>query len=574
MQTPILWSLVHFNSRSDGTEWLTALERSQSSRIAVECFSYSRKLTAPFWSAITMHSHRWDSLEITVTQGGSWVNFDGIRSPSLGELRLSVPGPRLDISKHNFPNLFALTLMGTSLRDWDSGLLSGLRYLELRTLDNPPSSQQLLNMLATSPRLQHLQISNLDPHFDSESIRRPLISLPDLRSIKFRDLPATVVDVILRNLHAAYCPTLYLTSNSTLSQLLSLSQENFPVVSRLTLTRVGLRDWGSGLLSGLHHLYLSETSDYPPSLQQLLDMLVESPHLEHLHLLGVCPAVDDTSIRRPPIPLPNLRNVKFVNLPDIFINTLLESIYAVYCPTVYIHFHIETMETRSSVPAIPSFLTPSLSHYFATAHTAIVLNLWDCGFVFSVDPEENPNLTQPTFAIDISFLPVEMDAILDWIHGLLQLNTPDSSLLHITVTFWIEDTEDQFRVAKWRFTHVDTIVIHSKGTTFCQVMSFPIDLGDGGYRWLGPDVRKIVFGESRRIDAEAVLEMVRRRTAASKGVDHGGLTPLEEVVISINCSIAMTSAADGEVEKQQMSHTELMKAARMIISEGAGMHAG
>ncbi|KAG8994080.1 hypothetical protein FRB94_010180 [Tulasnella sp. JGI-2019a] len=574
MRTPILWPLVHFDTRSDGTEWATALERSQPSRIAVECFSDSRKLAAPFWSAITIHSHRWDSLTVTVVKGGSWVDLDGIRSPFLGELRLSLPGRwrRLDISSHNFPNISTLTLRGASLRDWDSGLLSGLRYLTLGALHNPPSSQQLLNMLAASPRLEHLEISKMDPHFGNVSSCSPPISLPDLRNLEFKDLPATVIDVILRSLHAAYCPALYLTTTSTPSQLLNLSWENFPVVSRLILICVDLRDWGSGLLSGLHHLYLSETSDYPPSLQQLLDMLIASPHLEQLHLLDIDPTVNNTSICRPPIQLPVLRTLKFVRIPIIIINTLLQSLHAVYCPTVYMYIHSETMEMEPPIPAIISFLTPSLTHYLATAQKAIRLTLCDRSFVFSVDPKEDARRTQPTLTIDISFLPVEMNAILDWVNGLPQLNTSDPSLLQITVKFWIEGMEDRFRAAKWPLTNIDTIVIDSQGTTFCQVMSFPVDLGDRRYRWLGPNVRKIVFEKSWRLDGEAVLEMVRRRTTASRGVDHGSLTPLEEVVISSECSIAKISAEDGEAGKQQMSRIEVMEAARTIISEGVGMH--
>ncbi|KAG8990209.1 hypothetical protein FRB94_013647 [Tulasnella sp. JGI-2019a] len=130
LQTPCLWSLVHFDD--GGTGWVTALRRSQSCRIAVECLVGSWKSPEPFWSTIKTQSNRWASLVITAPDGSRWIEFAGVCAPLLEELRIYMSGEQLDIDRANFPNLSAISLTNVGLQDWTSGLLSGLRYLHLR----------------------------------------------------------------------------------------------------------------------------------------------------------------------------------------------------------------------------------------------------------------------------------------------------------------------------------------------------------------------------------------------------------------------------------------------------------
>ncbi|KAG9033145.1 hypothetical protein FRB95_000487 [Tulasnella sp. JGI-2019a] len=312
LQTPCLWSLVHFDD--GGTGWVTALRRSQSCRIAVECLVGSWKSPEPFWSTIKTQSNRWASLVITAPDGSRWIEFAGVCAPLLEELRIYMSGEQLDIDRANFPNLSAISLTNVGLQDWTSGLLSGLRYLHLRVhlghrLVHSPSIQQLLDVLVSNPRLEYLRIQGMDPAVDNASIRWPLILLPKLRNIKFGSLPSIAIDVILLSIHATYCSSLYLSATLTPSQRLNIGGENLPNVSFLSLMNVGLRDWSSGVLSGLLSLDLSEVSAFSPSLQQLLDVLTASPHLKKLNISDMAPIVDDTSVRRPPIPLADLRDL-------------------------------------------------------------------------------------------------------------------------------------------------------------------------------------------------------------------------------------------------------------------------
>ncbi|KAG9024868.1 hypothetical protein FRB95_010950 [Tulasnella sp. JGI-2019a] len=93
-----------------------------------------------------------------------------------------------------------------------------------------------------------------------------------------------------------------------------------------------------------------------------------------------------------------------------------------------------------------------------------------------------------------------------------------------------------------------------------------MDLGNGGYGWPGPDMWKIVFDYSPGLDAEVVLEMVRRRMTASRGVDRNNLAPLEELVISRGSSIANLRLVGIISGKKKMSYESLMEAVRKIIA--------
>ncbi|KAG8989880.1 hypothetical protein FRB94_013907 [Tulasnella sp. JGI-2019a] len=568
-RTPSLWSVVRFDAGFDGMGWITALKRSQSSRIAVECDLKSWKSPEPFWSAIITHSHRWASLSINAQQGSKWVKLAGVHAPFLEELSIYMSGEELDINRGNFPNLSAVTLTNVSLQNWTCGLLSGLRYLHFHLGHpsvRPPSIQQLFDMLAASPRLEHLRLYAMHPAIDNTSTRWPLISLPELRNITLGYLPVTAIDVILRSIHATHCPILSAMANLMSSQQLNIGEENFPSVSSLSLAHVGLRDWSSGLLSGLHFLNLIEISAFSPSLQQLLDVLAASPHLEGLHISEVALTIDDTSVRMPLITLPDLRNLSLVRLPTIVTDVILQSVHAAYCPMVELYHISETPPAPSIFPAIASFITPSLYRYFTTARAPITLRPWHEGFSFTVDCEKSPNERGRSFSISIGSFLVDTDAMIKWVDSLTESKTSNPHTLHFTVNFFDNETVDRVCASKWRLTHVDAITVRERGTELCQFLSSPIDLGNGGYGWPGPDVRKLAFDNSPELDAEVILEMVRRRMTASGGVDQNNLAPLEELVISGGSSIAKVPRVKIRAGKKQMTCESLMEAVRRIIA--------
>ncbi|KAG9033156.1 hypothetical protein FRB95_000498 [Tulasnella sp. JGI-2019a] len=522
-------------------------------------------------STIKTHSHRWASLEITALEGGEWVKFAGVRAPFLEELNIYMSGEQLDIDRGNFPNVPAMSLTNAGLQDWTCGLLSGLRYLYLflrHGLVHLPSLQQLLDTLAASPRLERLELEVMDLAVDNASIRCPLILLPELRNIKFRSLPAIAMDVILQSVHATHCSILSLKGKLLSSQQLNISGENFPDVSSLSLTHLGLRDWSSGPLLGLHYLRLSAISAFLPSLQQLLDVLAANPYLEELNLSAIAPTVDDISIRRPPIPFPDLRDLYFKGLPTIVMDVILQSVHAAYCPIIDLTYGSRRRPAQSLFPAISFFVAPSLSRYFATVPAPITLTLWGEGFRFTVDSEKHLKNTRRTFSIAIRGFLIDTNAMIKWVDGLTESKISNPHPPHLTVRLVDKEMVDRVCASKWRLTHVEAVEVREHGTELCQFLSSQIDLGNGGYGWPGPSVRKIVLDDSRKFGADVALEMVRRRITASRGVDRNKLAPLEELVISDRTSIANVPLVEVEAGKEQMTCESLMEAVRRVIVAG------
>ncbi|KAG9023445.1 hypothetical protein FRB95_013073 [Tulasnella sp. JGI-2019a] len=139
---------------------------------------------------------------------------------------------------------------------------------------------------------------------------------------------------------------------------------------------------------------------------------------------------------------------------------------------------------------------------------------------------------------------------------------------HLAVKFYNRKIVDQFCTSKWRLTHVNTITVSDNGTGFCKFLSSPMDLGEGRFCWPVSSVREIVFQNCRILDAEVILEMVKHRTAASRGAGHGSLAALEEVAFLGNNYIAEISLAERAAGKQRMTYRDVVEAANGIVAEG------
>ncbi|KAG9033144.1 hypothetical protein FRB95_000486 [Tulasnella sp. JGI-2019a] len=136
-----------------------------------------------------------------------------------------------------------------------------------------------------------------------------------------------------------------------------------------------------------------------------------------------------------------------------------------------------------------------------------------------------------------------------WVDSLTGSKMSNPHPLHFTVSFFDEEMVDRVCASGWRLTHVEAVEVRFHGTELCRFLSTPIDLGNGEYGWPGPDVQGIVFNDSPGLDAEVVLEMVRRRMTASRGVDRNNLAPLEELVILGKSSIASVPFVEVEAGK-------------------------
>ncbi|KAG9025281.1 hypothetical protein FRB95_010361 [Tulasnella sp. JGI-2019a] len=350
---------------------------------------------------------------------------------------------------------------------------------------------------------------------------------------------------------------------------LTIGRENFPAISALTLRNVGFRDWDSGLLSGLRYFHLSSVAPHPPSVLQLLDMLVASPRLEQLELLSMKPTVDGASVRNPPILLPSLRNLRFDELPVTTVDVVLRSIHAAYCRIVNV-YRCVAGEPGSLFPAIASFFTPSLHHFSTPASEASMLHLGSYSYQFIIVSGET-GYDGPTIRASLMPSPFNPDVVAQWIDSLFASQALDLQQLHLGVSFNEQYILDQICVSKWDLRHVETITVRSNGqvgTAFCRLMSSPRDFGNGERTWLGPDVRRIAFYGCKGLDAEVILEMVKNRMAASGGVGTCGIVALEKLEILEASSIADVSFAEIEAGKQQMTCEDVMKAVRRIIAAG------
>ncbi|KAG8990326.1 hypothetical protein FRB93_003234 [Tulasnella sp. JGI-2019a] len=276
----------------------------------------------------------------------------------------------------------------------------------------------------------------------------------------------------------------------------------------------------------------------------------------------MAPAIDSTCVRRPLIPLCDLRDLCFDSIPAVVVDVVLQSVHAAYCPIVDLYHGSQSTPAPSLFPTIASFVTPSLYRYFTTAREPITLTPRGKGFDFTVDSEKHLNNTKRTFSISVGSFLIDIDAMIKWVDRLTESKASNPHSLHFTVNFFDKETVDRVCTSTWRLAHVEGVTARTHGTELCQFLSSPIDLGNGGYSWPGPDVRKIIFDGNSELDAEVVLGMVRRRITASRGVDRNHLAPLEELVISSGSSIAKVPFIS---MKRQMTRESLMEAVRKII---------
>ncbi|KAG8996669.1 hypothetical protein FRB94_008075 [Tulasnella sp. JGI-2019a] len=226
---------------------------------------------------------------------------------------------------------------------------------------------------------------------------------------------------------------------------LTVSRDNFPVLSALELSSFGSRDWDSELPSGLRYLNLSTTSN-PPSLLQLLNMLSASTHLESLAISDMDSATNNASIRRPLIPLPDLRDLKISELPITVMDMILHSIHAAHCPIVDIGpIHLEIDDWRSpsliesfigpSFPAVASFLTSSLYHY----SEAIMLKLSTYGYRFIVDGDQDTLYEKPALDVSVVSPAVDPKIIAHWLNDLVE----SQQQIRLGISFTEQEILDQ-----------------------------------------------------------------------------------------------------------------------------------
>ncbi|KIO20655.1 hypothetical protein M407DRAFT_29712 [Tulasnella calospora MUT 4182] len=180
---------------------------------------------------VVQNSRRLKSIEILVPEfGGPNVRrLLESNMPHLEKLEVKTiwetedSGERIEkFTLSDGPSLQEIALEIMSLSSWSSPRLIGLLALELTRLLQPPSIEELLNILSNSPQLERLRLYALGW---SDSWKRPLnksITLPRIKEIELHQLDGSYLSAILASI--------YTPSSSHVGLTIDLYDNNGPSV--------------------------------------------------------------------------------------------------------------------------------------------------------------------------------------------------------------------------------------------------------------------------------------------------------------------------------------------------------
>lgn len=116
--------------------------------------------------------------------------------------------------------------------------------------------------------------------------------------------------------------------------------------------------WTSGMLAGLRALTLERIDELPPSIGELMAILMASPQLSTLNLTSIegtggAPLATGSTVH-----LPLLQNLTLIDFPFPIINYLLSHIHPVPLRQLILHCEVEDGDTVSSLGLLITPFTP------------------------------------------------------------------------------------------------------------------------------------------------------------------------------------------------------------------------
>ncbi|KAG8918524.1 hypothetical protein FRC00_012387, partial [Tulasnella sp. 408] len=149
--------------------------------------------------------------------------------------KLSPDGVEMDTGTRSFTlseggPLKELALHRTSVSNWSSWRISGLRLLDLSSLIQLPPVDQIVRILSTSPDLEQLSLRWFNPpslplvRWDERNVGEP-IELPHLKKIKLEELPPVYYFSILSRIRPGVCNSVRLMGIGTGETNNMLSEE-------------------------------------------------------------------------------------------------------------------------------------------------------------------------------------------------------------------------------------------------------------------------------------------------------------------------------------------------------------
>lgn len=144
---------------------------------------------------------RWQA--VTLKAAPTKTFFENLQSPApnieTADITLEPPHPKLlDLFRGEPTRLHSLRLSGLSI-PWRTGMLSGLRCLEIRKATQGPQLSDLIAALGASPRLESLKLAELGDVGGSEAA---VVLLPALQTLHLAGLSATSASAILSHITA------------------------------------------------------------------------------------------------------------------------------------------------------------------------------------------------------------------------------------------------------------------------------------------------------------------------------------------------------------------------------------
>ncbi|KAG8917043.1 hypothetical protein FRC02_003393 [Tulasnella sp. 418] len=228
--TPRLWGLICGKYPGKGYLRKVAmlLEKSKSTLLDINIEVANSWEPDQCWAALNLlleHSQRWRTFECHYGYQSdsqrnldlvlsSFTNIATIRAPRLQEFvlrynygseSLLYPG-QVDLFRGVAPSLQHLDLRPI-LISWNSGFLSGLKFLRLKAWDgaHPPTSEQYLTVLLSCPSLKELHLRGRDERFregESGAVFHNPIILSELETLSLEFLHPTTIKSLLSSIKA------------------------------------------------------------------------------------------------------------------------------------------------------------------------------------------------------------------------------------------------------------------------------------------------------------------------------------------------------------------------------------
>ncbi|KAG9025691.1 hypothetical protein FRB95_009908 [Tulasnella sp. JGI-2019a] len=290
---------------------------------------------------------------------------------------------------------------------------------------------------------------------------------------------------------------------------IDLFQGYAPQLSRLSLKRVSLKDWGAGFLRGLRSLGLENIKGAGPSLRQFFQVPRSSPELEILLVKYVrfsTPIDRLAEFDFTPIYLTALHHL---NIQRSLTSGILRSIVAS-------KYRDYTVEYNGEDTVLQNVLTQHIRGIPTLLDGAAIITIGDHGLMRLESEASGETLRTLTAYHRYS----RYSEVAKWLIAVAGDASPDITLLIIRDEFFEPNHADiaslLWGLPKLLQVEVCGVFEDSSLESLISALSEPIVVPDG-VQWLCPLLHTLTLDECQDINAKLLLTMMERRTAASTG---------------------------------------------------------